>query len=100
MLVITADSRSAHRLESELAFYLDGEAVNLRFPDWETLPYDLFSPHQDIVSQRLETLARLPSLASGVLVTVVTTAMGRIPPRGFVDGHRFRIEPDTRASAR
>ena len=93
VLVITADSRSAHRLESELAFYLDREAVNLRFPDWETLPYDLFSPHQDIVSQRLETLARLPSLASGVLVTVVTTAMGRIPPRGFVDGYRFRIEP-------
>ena len=92
VLVITADSQSAHRLETELGFYLDSGTSRLRFPDWETLPYDLFSPHQDIVSERLETLARLPSLASGVLVTVVTTAMGRLAPRGFVDGHRFRIE--------
>ena len=92
VLVITADSRTAHRLETELEFYLDGETPRLRFPDWETLPYDLFSPHQDIVSERLETLARLPSLTSGVLVTVAATAMGRIAPREFVDGHRFRIE--------
>ena len=80
VLVITADSRTAHRLETELEFYLDGETPRLRFPDWETLPYDLFSPHQDIVSERLETLARLPSLTSGVLVTVAATAMGRIAP--------------------
>ena len=92
VLVITADSRTAHRLETELEFYLDGETPRLRFPDWETLPYDLFSPHQDIVSERLETLARLPSFTSGVLVTVAATAMGRIAPREFVDGHRFRIE--------
>ena len=92
VLVITADGPAAYRLESELEFYLDDRAERLRFPDWETLPYDLFSPHQDIVSERLETLARLPSLTSGVLVTPVATAMGRLAPRGFVAGHRFRIE--------
>ena len=92
VLVITSDNHTAHRLEAELAFFLGGSTGILRFPDWETLPYDLFSPHQDIVSQRLETVARLPSLESGVLVTAVATAMGRIAPRGFVDGHRFRIE--------
>ena len=92
VLVVTADSQGAHRLERELEFYLDGGAAVLRFPDWETLPYDLFSPHQDIVSERLDTVSRLPSLASGVVVTTVTTAMGRIAPRSFVDGHRFRIE--------
>ena len=92
VFVITADSQTAHRLEAELGFYLDGGTAILRFPDWETLPYDLFSPHQDIVSERLDTAAKLPSLASGVLVTTVATAMGRIAPRGFVDGHRFRIE--------
>ena len=91
VLVIAADSRTAHRLETELRFYLDGETAILRFPDWETLPYDLFSPHQDIVSERLDTTARLPSLTSGILVTTVTTLMGRIAPRGFVDGHRLRI---------
>ena len=96
VLVITADSRTAHRLESEIEFYLDRETPRLRFPDWETLPYDLFSPHHDIVSERLDTLAKLPSLASGVLVTPVTTAMGRIAPRSFVDGHRFTIEPGDR----
>ena len=96
VLVIAADSQTAHRLETELGFYLDGGIPRLRFPDWETLPYDLFSPHQDIVSERLESLARLPSLASGVLVTVVSTAMARIAPRGFVDGHRFRIEQGDR----
>ena len=92
VLVVTGDSPAAHRIETELGFYLDGSAELLRFPDWETLPYDLFSPHQDIVSERLDTLARLPELASGVLVTPVTTAMGRLAPRGFVAGHRFRIE--------
>ena len=92
VLVIAPDNQTAHRLEAELRFYLDGDAGILRFPDWETLPYDLFSPHQDIVSERLETLAKLTTLESGVLVTAVTTAMSRIAPRGFVDGHRFRIE--------
>ena len=96
VLVIAADSRTAHRLETELDFYLDGETSRLRFPDWETLPYDLFSPHQDIVSERLQTLAKTPLLASGVLITTVTTAMGRIAPRSFVDGHRLRIESGDR----
>ena len=91
-IVITEDSRTAHRLEAELRFYLDSGTEILRFPDWETLPYDLFSPHQDIVSERLDTAARLPSLSSGVLVTTVATAMGRIAPHSFVAGHRFRIE--------
>ncbi|MBF2760063.1 MAG: transcription-repair coupling factor [Ectothiorhodospiraceae bacterium AqS1] len=108
VLVIAPDSGTAHRIESELAFYLDapdpenprseadearseGEAEILRFPDWETLPYDLFSPHQGIVSERLATLARLPSLTAGALVSPVTTLMGRIAPSSFVDGYRFRI---------
>ncbi len=111
VLVITPDSGAAHRIESELAFYLDapdpeaaggetnderrkkrpGDAEILRFPDWETLPYDLFSPHQGIVSERLATLARLPSLNAGVLVSPVTTLMGRIAPAAFVDGYRFCI---------
>ena len=92
VLVIAADSPTAHRLETELGFYLNNSTEILRFPDWETLPYDLFSPHQDIVSERLDTAARLPTLGSGALVTTVATAMGRVAPRGFVDSHRFRIE--------
>ena len=60
LVVITADTSSALALERELPFYLDGELEILAFPDWETLPYDNFSPHQDIISERLSTLHRLP----------------------------------------
>ena len=61
LLVITADTASALALERELPFYLEQALEILTFPDWETLPYDNFSPHQDIISERLRTLYRLPS---------------------------------------
>ena len=67
-LVISADTASAERLEQELAFFLGDSMPILRFPDWETLIYDSFSPHQDIISDRLDVLNRLPSLDRGVLV--------------------------------
>ncbi len=57
-LLLTADSQSAERLEQELSFFAPDLPV-LHFPDWETLPYDLFSPHQDIISQRIASLYRL-----------------------------------------
>jgi transcription-repair coupling factor (superfamily II helicase) len=60
-LLLTADSQSAERLEQELRFFAP-ELPVLHFPDWETLPYDLFSPHQDIISQRIASLYRLPEL--------------------------------------
>jgi transcription-repair coupling factor (superfamily II helicase) len=60
LVVITADTSSALTLERELPFFLDGPARVLAFPDWETLPYDNFSPHQDIISERLATLSKLP----------------------------------------
>jgi transcription-repair coupling factor (superfamily II helicase) len=62
-LLLTADSQSAERLEQELSFFAPDLPV-LHFPDWETLPYDLFSPHQDIISQRIASLYRLPELPS------------------------------------
>ena len=91
ILVIAADSPTAHGLEVELGFYLGGRTEIRRFPDWETLPYDLLSPHQDIVSERLRAMARLPTLDSGVVVTTVSTAMTRVAPPGFVEGHQFQI---------
>ncbi|MDX5332555.1 MAG: transcription-repair coupling factor [Gammaproteobacteria bacterium] len=92
-LLVTADSQSAYRLEQELRFF--GEAADLpilSFPDWETLPYDVFSPHEDIISQRLETLHRLPSLGQGVLVVPVTTLMHRIAPRDFLSAHTLMMD--------
>ncbi len=86
VLVVTADSQSAQRLETELAVFA-GDLDVLAFPDWETLPYDLFSPHQDIVSQRLATLYRLPSRRRGLLIVPVATLVQRLPPRDYLDGH-------------
>lgn len=71
-LLLTADSQAADRLEQELRFFAPDLPV-LPFPDWETLPYDLFSPHQDIISQRIASLYRLPELSHGILVVPVTT---------------------------
>ena len=59
----------------------------LHLPDWETLPYDALSPHQDIVSERLASLYALPDATGGILVTAVTTLMGRFAPREFVEGN-------------
>src|SRR5690606_34092223 len=67
LVAITRDTHSAHALEAELQVFA-GELPVLHFPDWETLPYDLFSPHADIVSQRIATLYRLPATRNGVLV--------------------------------
>jgi len=92
-LVITADSHSADQLISELTFFSAGEANILSFPDWETLPYDSFSPHQDIVSQRLLTLYHLPQLNHGILVIPISTLMQRVPPSEFVLGNSLILEP-------
>ncbi|MVW76058.1 transcription-repair coupling factor [Pseudomonas xionganensis] len=84
-LLLTADSQSAERLQEELSFFAPDLPV-LHFPDWETLPYDLFSPHQDIISQRIATLYRLPDLQHGILVVPITTALHRLAPKRFLLG--------------
>ena len=90
-IVLTNSAKSAATLENEFSFFsADSEALPvLHFPDWETLPYDLFSPHQDIISERLATLYRLPTLRKGILVVPVTTAMHRLAPPDFVAGNSF-----------
>ncbi|OLU22868.1 transcription-repair coupling factor [Pseudomonas sp. PA15(2017)] len=90
-LLLTADSQSAESLEQELSFFTP-ELPVLHFPDWETLPYDLFSPHQDIISQRISALYRLPSLSHGVLVVPITTALHRLPPKRFLLGSSLVLD--------
>jgi transcription-repair coupling factor (superfamily II helicase) len=91
LLVITADTQSAARLEDELGYFLGDELPILHFSDWETLPYDQFSPHQDIVSARLRTLASLPGLQRGILVVPVSTLAQRIAPRGWLGGRSLSL---------
>ncbi len=94
IVVITPDSVSANRLEYELRFYTNGldELPVHIFPDWETLPYDSFSPHQDITSERIRTLYRLPDLKRGILLVPVTTLMVRLAPRAFLDAHSLVLD--------
>lgn len=82
-LLLTDNSQSAERLKEELAFFAP-ELPVLHFPDWETLPYDVFSPHQDIISQRVATLYQLPQLQQGILVVPINTALHRLAPRSFM----------------
>ncbi|GFM49299.1 transcription-repair coupling factor [Pseudomonas capsici] len=90
-LLLTADSQSAERLEQELRFFAPTLPV-LHFPDWETLPYDLFSPHQDIISQRIASLYSLPELDHGVLVVPITTALHRLAPTKFLLGSSLVLD--------
>ena len=72
--IVTADATDAQRLQDELAFF----APDLRcvlFPDWETLPYDSFSPHQDLISERLATLWRISQGDADVIIVPATTAL-------------------------
>lgn len=109
VLLITPDQKSANQLEDELQFIDTNNSLEiLNFPDWETLPYDHFSPHQDIISDRLETLSRLPLLQTGILLVSVTTLMHLITPRNYLsqyglllktkqplDLEKFRLELET-----
>ena len=92
-VVVAADNLAADRLRDELGFFL-GSACELPvivFPDWETLPYDQFSPYRDIVSDRLAALSRLPALVAGIVVVPVTTLMHRLCPRQYVEARTFAI---------
>lgn len=92
LVVMTPDSRSAQQLLDDLDFYLHQEDIpRLLFPDWETLPYDIFSPHQDIVSDRIRALHRLPDLHRGVLITPVNTLMQRLAPPVHIRGNTFLL---------
>tara|TARA_R110002110_G_scaffold66978_1_gene183122 strand:- start:220182 stop:223655 length:3474 start_codon:yes stop_codon:yes gene_type:complete len=92
LLVITPDTSAALTLERELPFFVDKTTDILAFPDWETLPYDNFSAHQDIVSERLNTLYRLHSLTSGILIVPMPTLMHRLAPTEYVAGASLVLE--------
>ncbi|WP_347329607.1 transcription-repair coupling factor [Marinimicrobium locisalis] len=95
-LVITPDTLSAQRLESELSYFCDGQLPVLHLADWETLPYDTISPHQDIVSERLNTLYRLPQTRQGLLVVPVTSILQRLMPQSYLLANSLLLEPGER----
>lgn len=90
-LVVCEDSASALRLEEEIRFFANGLEV-LYFPDWEILPYDLFSPHQSIISQRIATLIRLQDIRQGIVILPIATLLHKLPPLGFYQGQSFILD--------
>jgi len=90
-LVLCTDSLHAGQLDAELPFFAPALA-QYHLPDWETLPYDRFSPYQDIISERLATLAALPTLARGVLIMSVTSLLHRLPPRQWLQAQSFVLK--------
>ena len=92
LVIVTPDQQTTLRLEQELAFFLDNSLPILLFPDWETLPYDVFSPLPEIISERIKTLALLPDTKRGALIVSVATLMHRLAPREHVLAHSFSIE--------
>ncbi len=93
LVVITRDVQEASRMEQQLAFFLeDKELPILHFPDWETLPYDLFSPLPELVSQRLLSLHRLRRERRGILIVPVATAQQRILPPDYLDAHSLALD--------
>ncbi|QEY15556.1 transcription-repair coupling factor [Cellvibrio sp. KY-GH-1] len=92
-LIVTADTSSAIRLETELRFFA-GDANGLpvlQLADWETLPYDTISPHQDIISERLRTLYQLPAVKQGILVVPITTLLQRLMPQSYLLGNSLMV---------
>ena len=93
LLFVARDTHSAHQVESDLLTLLGNDASLpvVPFPDWETLPYDRFSPHPDIISQRLAALQRLPQLERGIVVVPVQTLLQRLPPLRYIAGGSFDL---------
>ncbi|MCM2252622.1 MAG: transcription-repair coupling factor [Ramlibacter sp.] len=89
--IVTADATDAQRLLEEIAFFAPGLRCAL-FPDWETLPYDSFSPHQDLISERLATLWRISQGEADVVVVPATTVLYRLAPPSFLAGHTFHFQ--------
>ena len=90
VVAVARDTQQASTLEDELRQFA-GDLPVLHFPDWETLPYDVFSPHPQIVSQRIATLYRLPTTQRGVLVVPVATLMQRIAPASHIGGSSLML---------
>ncbi len=91
IVLVTPDSHSAYSAEANINFFSNLENIHI-FPDWETLPYDVFSPHEDLISDRLKTLYNLREMKQGILIVPVSTLMLRLPPVEYVASNTLMIK--------
>jgi transcription-repair coupling factor (superfamily II helicase) len=96
ILLITSNTPEALKIEQELLSLAKSDEHNQAriclFPDWETLPYDNFSPHQDIISQRLATLYQLSRMETGVIIVPVTTLVQKLAPKQYIEANSLVIK--------
>ena len=92
VLVVTRSTHQSHLLEQDIRLFSDGSLPVLHFPDHETLPYDPFSPHPDIIAERLATLSSLAEIKSGLLLVPVSTLLQRLPPRSHALGRNIQLK--------
>ena len=96
ILLITSNTPQALKIEQELLSLAKSDSQNKAniclFPDWETLPYDNFSPHQDIISQRLATLYQLSRMESGIIIVPVTTLVQKLAPKQYIEANSLIIK--------
>ncbi|GAA0821428.1 transcription-repair coupling factor [Colwellia asteriadis] len=104
ILLITHDTPSALRFEQELKSLIrnandrnkkaldTSQPTVYLFPDWETLPYDNFSPHQDIISQRLATLYQLSRMEKGIIIVPVTTLVQKLAPKNYIEQNSLIVK--------
>jgi len=88
--IVASDANDAQRLLAEMGFFAP-ELRCVLFPDWETLPYDSFSPHQDLISERLATLWSISQGEADVVLVPATTALYRLAPPAFLAGYTFHF---------
>jgi transcription-repair coupling factor (superfamily II helicase) len=88
LAIVCADALAASRLADEIRWFAPNLKVSV-FPDWETLPYDHFSPHQDLVSERLATLYHITRGECHVAIVAAQTALYRLAPQSFLAAHTF-----------
>lgn len=91
-VVLTPDSLTCSQIFSEVQLFNNSDANFISFPEWETLPYDIFSPHEDIISERVSSLQMLPELEHGLLVLPITTCMQRVPPKDFIQQFSLNLK--------
>ncbi|WP_426577643.1 transcription-repair coupling factor [Xenorhabdus stockiae] len=96
VLLVTKDMQNTLRLRDEIPQFTR-TSINM-LSDWETLPYDSFSPHQEIISNRLSTLYQLPFMTEGALILPVNTLMQRVCPHEYLQGHALIMHKGQRIS--
>lgn len=95
LVILTANAFEAQRLMDEIPYFGKDIHVHL-LPDWETLPYDVFSPHPDLISERLSTLYQLSQNQSDIVIVPIATALLRLPPVAYLAAHTFMLKKGQR----